>query len=504
MKPYLTYVLYTYNQIRNWKEGSFMQKDMLSKTFILGVIFLFFSVGVHPAFANNIILNKVKQQLENKYSIKTNPVFSLSGLFMKTFGGTNEDIGYCVQQTTDGGYIISGYTCSYGNNNSQDVWLIKTDSNGNEIWNKTFGGPDIDWSLCVQQTTDGGYIITGYTELYSGPEVGDVWLIKTDSSGNEIWNKTFGGINYCEVSYSVQQTTDGGYVITGITWSYSDGSIWLIKTDSSGNEIWNKTFGGTGALDIGSCVRQTTDGGYIITGGKETSEMGYVDVWLIKTDSSGNEIWNKTFGGKYNDLGMCVQQTTDGGYIITGYTELYLKGDIWLIKTDSNGNKMWDKSYGVLQNVGWGNWVQQTTDGGYIVTGFAWKISGGYTSAWLIKTDSNGKKMWDKKLGGTNEDMGNCVQQTSDGGYVITGHTCSYGAGECDVWLVKTDKYGKPRNKAINKPTSNFLQSYPYTIPIITKTITNFFNIILTPHQNHKIFRKPMGGKNLYTMYLVY
>ena len=472
-----------------------MNKKILIAGFLVSVMLL---IPINSAYSN------IGIQIDTRPIIKNNPVFSLSGPFMKTFGGKDWDNGECVQQTTDGGYIITGWTSSFGAG-SDDVWLIKTDSDGNKIWDKTFGGSSIDWSKCVQQTTDGGYIITGYTDVYDNPDIGDIWLIKTDSEGNESWNKTFGGTDYCEVSYSVQQTTDGGYIITGITGPLSDGDIWLIKTDSEGNESWNKTFGGTtGALDAGSCVRQTTDGGYIITGEKGQPDNVYGDVWLIKTDSEGNESWNKTFGSPRADIGMCVQQTSDGGYIITGLTELYIYGDVWLIKTDSNGNKMWDKLYGVLQNDGWGWYVQQTSDGGYIVTGFAWPIGPGCADAWLIKTDSNGKKMWDRKLGGTSEDMGFCVQQTSDGGYIITGETWSYGSGQCDVWLIKTDKYGKPRDKAINKPTSNFLQSHPSTVPIITKTATGVLNMIQAQHQNHMIYNEnPVGVIDLYNRYMI-
>ena len=354
----------------------------------------------------------------------------------KTFGGSYVDNAGYVQQTSDGGYILAGFTESHWLSKG-DAWLIKTDANGNQLWSKKFGGMGEDAAHFVQQTSDGGYILAGYTSSFWTSDY-DVWLIKTDASGNELWSKTFGGTND-DWTESVQQTTDGGYIVAGRTASYGAGSgdAWLIKIDPNGNQLWSKTYGGRSDDNINR-VQQTSDGGYILTGFTASYGAGDLDVWLIKTDANGNELWSKVFGGVAYDGAFSVRQTSDGGYILSGATKSYGAGDadFWLLKTDSSGNESWNKTFGSTGN-DWAWSVHQTSDGGYVIAGEMESDSDRNKEAWLIKTDANGNELWNKTFGGIKNDRATHAQQVSDGGYILVGITESYGSGNEDVWLIK-------------------------------------------------------------------
>jgi parallel beta-helix repeat protein len=387
----------------------------------------------------------LKERFENYFF--TYP--SLVEEWNTTFGGPESEMAWAVQQTADEGYILAGDTNSFGAG-GRNFWLVKADSFGRELWNKTYGGPENDEAWAVQQTADGGYILAGYTLLLGNS---DVWLIKTDSSGNEQWNKTFGGFDDAWAS-AVQQTLDGGYMLAGCVGEgcineSASADAWLIKTDSSGNEQWNKTFGGN-AKDLAYSAQQTADGGYILAG--ETRSYGDADCdgWLIKTDSSGNEQWNKTFGGIDVDQAWAVQQTADGGYILaggTGWKQGIGNEDFWLVKTDSSGNEQWNKSFGG-PNFDIAMAVQQITDGGYILAGP--KGNGSSYDVWLFKTDSSGNEQWNRTFGAG---WATSLQQTSDGGIIIAGQTSLYGAGGSDFWLIKVK--GEPIAPENQRPIAN-------------------------------------------------
>ncbi len=376
-------------------------------------------------------------------SSRSNIVYATAPIitFQKEFGGQGNDIGYSVQQTADEGLIIAGRTDSWGSG-GLDGWLIKTNIEGHEEWNRTYGSVDDDYITKVVVLSDGGYVLTGTTNSF-GYGSNDIWLIKVDQDGLEKWQYTFGGADG-DWGMSVEQTMDDGFIVVGHTLSYGAGfyDIYMVKTDAFGNEEWHQTFGGI-EEDFGYSVLQTSDGGYVVLGFTVSFGSGSRDVWLIKTDAQGNMQWDKTFGGNASDAGFEIKETTDGGYIITGYTESNSNGlfDVLLIKTDANGNEIWSKNIG-NGNYESGSSVAQTYDGGFIITGFTISHGAGLRDIWLIKTDQVGNEEWNHAFGGIYNEGGHQILQTLSGGYVVVGYTESSGNGQKDFKILKTSPMG--------------------------------------------------------------
>jgi outer membrane protein assembly factor BamB len=308
----------------------------------------------------------------------------------KTYGGSGADVAFGIVASSDGGYALAGYTASYGAGGN-DVWLVKVDSNGTLQWSKTYGGNKADSAYCLVATSDGGYAIAGSTYSYGAGDA-DVWLIKVDSNGNTEWSKTYGGTGE-DVAYSLVTVSDGGYALAGYTRSYGAGSydFWLVKVSSSGNMEWNKTFGGT-AADTAYGLTATVDGGFVIAGSTASYGAGNNDVWLIKVDSAGNALWNTTYGQSGSDIAYGIVASTDGGYTATGSTASYGAGsdDVWLIRVDSSGNALWNRTYG-----GSGADVARSlvlcADGGYALAGCTTSYGAGNNDFFFLLKDCNGR-----------------------------------------------------------------------------------------------------------------
>jgi len=348
----------------------------------------------------------------------------------QVYGGPHRDVGRCVRQTGDNGFILIGYSDSDAT--ETDIWLLKTDGQGNEEWSRSFSGPEYDYATHVEPTADGGYIMTGFWGSGSGGFGGDLWLMKTDALGQEEWSR-FYDFRDRDTGMAVQQTADGGFIVTGsIT---TDGVEWndilLLKTDAAGNEEWHREFGGDW-LDYGNAVQQCMDGGYVIAGMKDNE-----DLWLIRTDATGTEIWNQVFGGNGEEKAAEVRQLPDGGFIVIGTTDSHGAGwdDAWLIRTDTGGNELWSRTYGG-EGSETGEAIDLTVDGGFIITGRTSTGTGGLGDLWLVKTDGNGVQQWQKSIGGPGSQLGYSVRQTNDGGFVATGTTKPSVSATTDLYLV--------------------------------------------------------------------
>jgi len=347
------------------------------------------------------------------------------------------------RQTDDGGYIVAGYETSLLGPTGYDFWILKLSSSGHTEWQRAYGGNGPDMARSIQQTIDGGYVIAGYISPSTLAERG-FCVLKLDSAGDIEWQRACGG-NDEDWPTSIQQTSDGGYIVAGITTSFGAGDYdyWILKLSASGDIEWQKAYGGS-SFDSATSTQQTSDGGYIVAGYTSSFGTGGSDIWILKLTQLGDIEWQKTYGGVGSEWTTSIQLTTEGGYIVSGYTSSFDNGtgDIWILKLFPSGDIDWQRVYKGNSSDG-AHSVQQTVDGGYIVAGFTESFGVGRRDVWVLKLSSSGNVEWERAYGHSGDDWAHSIQQTSDGGYIIAGKTISLlGAGGGDFLIIKLDSSG--------------------------------------------------------------
>lgn len=354
-------------------------------------------------------------------------------LWTATFGGAMVDSAYTLCQCADGGFMVVGHTNSAGAGGF-DIYLVKTDAEGNFEWDKTYGDVDNDYGYYIIPSSHGGFIISGSIDRIGA---WDAYLVKIDTDGNVEWENTYGGVEF-EYAMGLVQADDGGYVFTGTTWSSSETSqIWLVKVDSAGNEEWSKEFGGTD-YDYGVDLVETADGGFIISGyGYAGTEDGY-EGYLVKTDSDGNEVWSELYGGPGTQHFHMVRELASGDYVVTGYSQGSgpTADDLWFVKVDATGGLLWDKIYGG-DGTDEGNSICVTETGFYVI-GRTGSFGEGNADLWILETDEAGDTLSTMTLGGALSDGGIGAGIVEDSNIIIAGWTASFGQGSIsDFWLLK-------------------------------------------------------------------
>ncbi len=414
---------------------------------------------------------------------------TLNIAFAKNLGGNNLDNGSAIVQAADGGFVILGSTKSTNGDiidkttEDSDVWILKTDALGATQWSKTYGGSGDDEGISIEKTRDGGYIISGFTRSSDGDVMSgnagfnDMWIFKISSSGNLIWEKTY-GYSGNDVAYKAIPTADGGYLLLGVldvtasggegnvgrtSGNHAGGDYWVLKLDSVGEREWSRYYGGT-FTDTAYDAVETTSGGFIIMGSSDsqdvdiTSNIGEYDYWILNINKNGDIIWRKNFGGTEIDLVFAMTKTIDGNYLLVGDTrssdvnvqDPIGNADVWVVKFNESGSILWTKTYGGTQFESARD-VVALSDGSFAIAASSRSndinLTGNYgvNDAWLLLIDKDGAILGQKNLGGSALDFGEGIAQTADGSIIITGSTestngdFSSNKGNKDLLLIKVE-----------------------------------------------------------------
>ena len=355
-------------------------------------------------------------------------------IWTRTYGGSSNDEAFKVIETSDGFYVLAGYTESFGAGES-DVYLLKLDSNGDDIWIKTYGGEGNDAAYSVMETSDGYYVVAGYTESF-GNGGSDVYVLKLDENGDTLWTRTYGSSSD-DGAFSVIETSDGNYLVAGYTKSAGGGNVYLLMLDPDGDTLWTRNFGSSDNEEAREVI-QASNGDFVIIGRSFSLFNGFWNVYYARTDAEGDTLWTRLFGGNGYDGGYGIVETEDQGYVVLGYTSSSGNGgsDLYIIGTDAGGILQWFRTQGGPEDeIGYS--IAHALGEGYIIGAVTKSFGSGGEDAYFVKIDNYGNIIWFETYGGSQDDGLYCAITISDPGYLATGYTASMGAGEKDVYVLK-------------------------------------------------------------------
>jgi len=356
----------------------------------------------------------------------------LSPTWIKRYGGFGIERGYSLQMTMDGGCVIVG-----SKGGLENAYILKVDCNGDSLWSKKYGGDSMDYAYSVVNMENDGYAIAGGNSSIIGKGM-EMYLIRTDRNGDTLWTRTYGG-DSDDYARSIKETPDSGFVLAGYTYSFGDsGDMYLVRTDKNGDTLWTKTYGGPGG-DACKAIEITADSGYILFGSTFSSRWN-VDVYLVRTDKNGDTLWTKTFGTSYNDVIYSGQKTIDGGFVLAGLLDT-IYNDIYVARVTASGDTLWTRRYG-----GPGREeayaIRPTPDSGFILCGLKNYSDTKRDDGYLLKINAKGDTLWSKLFGGPGYERFFDVQVTPDGGFILVGDVADSGFTNSDMYIVRTDAEG--------------------------------------------------------------
>lgn len=412
----------------------------------------------------------------------------------KTYGGENSDGGRQVVPLKDGGYLVCGYTYSTSNGYS-DILLIKTDEEGNQLWSQNYGdaGWEYAWGAC--ETPEGDFLAIG--QASTNEQQKDFILIKTDADGNEIWTKTYGG-DSLDVGRSVMVDSDGNYLLCGYTESFGYGAnnIYVIKTDPDGNELWANFYGGSKS-DMGRKIIETSDNNYLILGSTGSFGAGNRDVYLIKTDTDGNIIWSETYGTSGYQDAFDVVETESGDFYIAGHSDLHGIDflEAYVVKTNQDGDKIWTATYeGSTNYYDYAKGIAETDDGNFMICGAVKNRTSRKNDVFLFMIDQDGTVLWEEEYGSEGSEWASSVLKTDEGDFVIAGHTESEGEGKFDVYMFKVSNPLTQTGEILIDSESRLYQNIPNPFSAETRITLN-----IGKGTSGKVSILDSGGKGIKT-----